>query len=143
MATNKLTPRRDHELAPYDDRSIGDLVADATRELGLLVRQEIALAQAEMRQQVKRLAAGAVLLAVGAAVAYAGFLALIAAWALGLVRLGAPAWAAVLSIGLVSAAVGGVLLRQAVNAFAQADPLPRRTAASVKQSIEQIKERVS
>ncbi|MDT0380263.1 phage holin family protein [Streptomyces sp. DSM 42041] len=41
-----------------DDRSLGQLVASATTELSALVHDEIALAKAEIRQDVKRGAIG-------------------------------------------------------------------------------------
>lgn len=52
------------------DRSLGQLVAEATTELSGLVHDEIALAKAEIRQDVKRGAIG------GGAIAVAGILAL-------------------------------------------------------------------
>src|SRR3954470_10876634 len=54
------------------DRSLGQLVAAATAEMSGLVHDEIALAKAEIRQDVKRAGIG------GGAIAAAGVLALFA-----------------------------------------------------------------
>ncbi len=70
-----------------DERSIGDLMGDVTRDLSVLLRQEVELAKAELRESASQAGKGAGMLA-GAGVA--GFLALMflsiaAWWALGLV----------------------------------------------------------
>lgn len=44
-----------------DDRSLGELVATASRELSALVRDEISLAKAELRQDAKAAAGGGAL----------------------------------------------------------------------------------
>lgn len=142
-----MTP---HELArrkaaaiQYGDRPLGELVSEMTQDLGLLVREEVELAKAEMREGLKRIMSGAVFAAAGAVVAYAGLLTLIAAWALGLVRLGAPAWAAVLSIGVVVMIVGGALIWYAVGSFKKAKLVPQRAAANVKHSVQRVKDEIT
>ena len=68
-----------------DDRSIGDLFSDVSKDLSLLMRQEVELAKAELRQSVARAGRGAGMLG-GAG--YAGhlvvlFLSVAAWWAIG------------------------------------------------------------
>ena len=135
--------RRKATVIEHGDRPLGELVSDMTHDLGLLVRDEIELAKAEMRDSVKRIMSGAIAAAAGAAVAYAGLLTLIAAWALGLVRLGAPAWSAVLILGVVVTVVGGALIWYAVGSFKKANPVPRRAAENLKHSLQRIKEELS
>jgi Putative Actinobacterial Holin-X, holin superfamily III len=57
---------------PVDEQSLGELVATATRDMSLLVRQEIALAKAELTEQAARAGVAAGLLS------GAGFFALFA-----------------------------------------------------------------
>ena len=87
-----------------EDRSIGELMGDVTRDLSVLLRQEVELAKAELRESATQAGKGSGLLA-GAGVA--GFLTLlfvsIAAW-WGLGYLIGNAWS-----GLVVAVVWGVL----------------------------------
>lgn len=62
-----------------DDRSLGELVGDLSRETRTLVRQEVALAKTELTQTATEVGKDVGFLAVGGAVAYAGFLAILAA----------------------------------------------------------------
>jgi hypothetical protein len=83
---------------------------------------------------------GAIAAIAGAVIGYAGLLLLLAAWALGLVRLGAPAWAAVLIIGIVVTIVGGALIFYAITSFKKANPVPHRAAENLKHSLQQVKD---
>ena len=87
-----------------EERSIGELMGNVTRDLSVLVRQELDLAKAELRESATQAGKGSGLLA-GAGVA--GFLTLlfisIAAW-WGLGYLIGNAWS-----GLVVAIVWGVI----------------------------------
>ena len=142
-----MTP---HELArrkaaaiQHAERPLGELMSDITHDLGLLVREELELAKAEMREGLKKIVSGAISAAAGAAVAYAGVLTLLAAWALGLVRMGAPAWAAALLIGVVVTIVGGALIWHGIGALKKANPVPHRAAESLKHSLQRVKDEVS
>jgi hypothetical protein len=64
---------------PKDERSLGDLVTELTRELSTLIRQETALAKTELSEKVSSVGKDVGTMAVGGAVAYAGFLAIVAA----------------------------------------------------------------
>jgi uncharacterized membrane protein YqjE len=90
--------------------SIGDLVAQAIRDVTQLVKCELALAKLELREDVKRLGLAAALLAIAA---FAGCLILVMlcwAFAYGLVTVGIWPWAAFLI-------VAGVLLLLALLAI--------------------------
>lgn len=76
--------------APGDERSIGDIMGDLTRDVSTLMRQEVALAKAEVTESGKRAGKGAGLLAgagVGA-IFVLSFLSLAAWWAIGLALAG-------------------------------------------------------
>src|SRR5258707_11516317 len=91
-------------LFPYTTlfRSLGELVALATKDVSLLVRQEIELAKAEVGRQVASAAVGIGLLGVAAGLVLGALLALMIflgelfAW-LGLPRF----WAFLLTAGLL------------------------------------------
>jgi len=71
---------------PRDQRSIGDLLGDVSRDLSQLMRQEVDLAKAELKQSSSRAGKGAGLFA-GAGVAgnlFLVFLSVSAWWGLGL-----------------------------------------------------------
>ncbi len=88
--------------AEVDDRSVGDLVSDAVKDLTQLVRYETDLAKVELRADLRRLGVSTALLAIAA---FTGFLMLVMlcfALAYGLQALGIWAWASFL---LVTAAL--------------------------------------
>ncbi|MGV8908125.1 MAG: phage holin family protein [Propionicimonas sp.] len=93
-----------------EDRSIGELMGDVTRDLSVLLRQEVELAKAELRESASQAGKGSGLLA-GAGVA--GFLTLlfisIATW-WGLGYLIGNAWS-----GLVVAVIWGIVAAALVS----------------------------
>ena len=99
-----------------DDRSVGDLVSEAIKDLTQLVRYEVDLAKVELRGDVRRLGLSVALLATAA---FTGFLVLVMlcfALAYGLITLGIWTWAAFLIVAaacilLAGSAIGVVYLK--------------------------------
>jgi tetrahydromethanopterin S-methyltransferase subunit G len=125
--------------AHKDERSLGDLFGDLARETSTLVRQEVELAKTEMSQKATRVGKDIGFLVAGGAVAYAGFLALIAAIAIGLGQLGVPWWLATLLVALVVGGIGGVLVMQGLNALKRETIVPERTMQTLKEDVEWAK----
>ena len=125
-----------------DDRSLGELFAELTRELTALVRQEAALARTELTQKAATVGKNVGFLAAGGAVAYAGFLALIAALIIALGQLGLPWWLAALIVGLVVAGIGYVLVQKGLSALKQVNLAPQQTIETLKEDKEWAKEQV-
>ena len=94
-----------------DDRSLGELFGDLAGQTGALVREEVALAKAELTRTETQAGKDIGVLVIGGAVAYAGLLALLAAAILALATV-LPAWLAALIVGLVVAGVGALLLQR-------------------------------
>lgn len=120
---------------PLEERSLGELMATFSRDLSLLIHQEIALAKADLKAGATKAAAGggALAVAIGALLLAVPFLSVAAAFgfqALGL-TLG---WSflvvggAYLLLGLFVAAVAGLLLRKAKP--------PKRAMTSVKADLQ-------
>jgi hypothetical protein len=80
------------------DQSIGDLVSVAARDISQLVRYELDLAKIELKDDVKRVAIGGALLAVGGFVACLVLMVLCFAFAYGLNALGIWLWASFLIV---------------------------------------------
>ena len=125
-----------------DDRSLGDLFAELARETGTLVRQEVSLAVSELTDKGSRLGKEVAGLVVGAAVAYAGLLAIVAAVILALGELGLPWWLSALLVGIVVAGGGYLLINRARASLTRADLLPRQAVDSIRQDVELVKEQV-
>jgi fatty acid desaturase len=114
--------------------SVGQLFADLSREMTTLVRQEIALATTEMGRKVSRVGRDVGFLALGGAVAYAAFLAIVAA---AILLLGAvlPGWLAALIVGVVVAAVGYLLVHNGLAALKREDLAPHQTIDTLKEDL--------
>jgi len=123
-----------------DERSLGELFAELTRETSTLVRQEVNLAKTEMTQKASEVGKDVGFLAAGGAVPYAGFLALLAAVILGLTGLGLPAWLAALLVGLAVGAVGVFLVQRGRDALRRTNLAPQQTIETLKEDTEWAKQ---
>ncbi|MET9468534.1 phage holin family protein [Streptomyces sp. NPDC006544] len=119
--------------APGAERTLGQLVASATAEMSALVHDEIALAKAEIRQDVRRAAVG------GTAITIAGVFALFAlpvlsfAAAYGIHNLGLGLAWSFLIVGAAFLLLAGLLALIAVAKFKKVKP-PEKSIASLKQT---------
>ena len=123
------------------DRPLGELFSELANETSTLVKQEVALAKVEIAQKASQVGRNVGFLVVGGAVAYAAFLALMAAVIIGLARV-MPAWGAALLVGVVVAAAAGLLIYKALSALRAADPVPRQTVETLKEDAQWVKEQM-
>jgi fatty acid desaturase len=119
--------------------TIGELFAELSRETTTLVRQEMKLATTELSHKASRVGKDVGVLAVGGAVIYAGFLAIIAAVIIVLAAV-LPWWLSALIVGVVVAAVGGVLVQRGLDALKHEKLVPEQTIATLKENAEWAKE---
>jgi hypothetical protein len=122
------------------DQSIGDLLRQLSQETSTLVRQEMALARAELTEKGKRAGAGAGMLG-GAGVA--GLLALgtLTAFLILLLNEWMDAWLAALILTVIWAVVAGVLALQGRNKVQEATPPAPQTVETLKEDVEWAKTR--
>jgi hypothetical protein len=125
-----------------DDRSIGELFGDLMQQTGTLVRQEMKLATTELSDKASRVGKDIGSLAVGGAVAYAGFLAILAAIIIGLGQLGLTWWLSALIVGVVVAAIGGLLVQKGLTALKHQNMAPQQTIATLKEDQAWVKEQI-
>jgi hypothetical protein len=128
---------------PRDERSLGDLFSDLSRETTTLVRQEVQLAKAELTQSATEAARGVGMLVAGGAVAYAGLLFLLLAIVFGLIEAGWDAWLAALVVGLVVVAIGAVLVLRARESLKPANLAPQKTVETLKEDAAWAKEQIT
>jgi len=126
-----------------DDRSLGELFAELAQETATLARQEVQLAKTEMAQKAAQIGRNVGFLAIGGAVAYAGFLAILVAVIIVLAANGIPWWLSALLVGLVVAGVGYVLVQKGLTALKQQDLAPRETIESLKEDTTWAKEQIT
>jgi Putative Actinobacterial Holin-X, holin superfamily III len=108
------------------DRSLGDLISEATTDLSTLMRQELELAKAELQQTATRAGKGAGMLG-GAAVA--GYFVLLFVsvalwWAIGSAT--GLGWSAVI-VAVLWAVIGAVLYAAGRKSLKSVRGLPRTT----------------
>lgn len=116
-----------------DDRSLGELFAELSRETGTLIRKEVELAKTELSSNMAQVGKNAGMAAAGGALAYGGVLMLLAAIAMGLIALGVTPWLAALIVGVAAAGIGYALISSGVAAM-------RRTPVAPVKSMESLKE---
>ena len=91
-------------------RSIGQVFASITEDIASLVRDEIALAKAEVRQSLVRAGRGALLIAGAIALVNTAFIFLLITIGYALVAAGLPVWGAFLIVTLVLIAGAAVMV---------------------------------
>lgn len=117
-----------------DERSLGELFAELSRETGVLIRKEVELATTEMSGKLKVAGAQAGIVAAGGALAHAGLLVLLAAIVIGLTQLGMPAWLAALLVAVAVMAVGYLLVNQGLSKMRSTSFTPVQTMETLKEN---------
>ena len=116
-----------------DNRSIGDLLAELSRETSQLVRKEVELASTEMTAKAKKAGGHVGVAAAGGALAHAGLLVFLAALVLGLSELGVTPWLSALIISLLTLGVGYLLVNRGLSGLRSSSVAPTRTMESLKE----------
>jgi hypothetical protein len=124
-----------------DDRSLGELFSELSRQTSTLIRQEVALAKAEMKQKGSEAGKDIGMMAAGGALAYAGLLALIATAIIVLANV-IPWWLSALIVGLVVVGIGGMLIQRGMSALKQSGIAPEQTIESLKEDKEWAKKQL-
>jgi uncharacterized membrane protein YqjE len=132
-ATSQATPPPDVE-----DQSVGSIVGRLSTHLSQLMRQEMALAKAEIRAEVTKAATGAGMLA-GAGLAGLMVLIFASITLMWLLDLALPITWAALIVTLLWAIIGGVLFLVGRKQLKQVNPMPEQTVESLKEDKEWLK----
>lgn len=125
-----------------DERSIGDLFSQLAAETGTLVRQEVALAQAELTTKATSVGKNVGFLAIGGAVGYAAMLAILAGIIMALSYF-IPAWLAAMGVGGSVGVVAFVLISSALTELKKTNLTPADTVESIKEDAKWLKKQVS
>lgn len=126
--------------APKEALTTGELIARLSEQTSTLVRDEIRLAQAELRAKAKHAGIGLGMFGAGGLMAFFGMAAAIttAIVALALVL---PLWLSCLIVTVLLFAIAGVLALVGKKQVAQAGSFtPERTIANLKQDVTEVKE---
>lgn len=118
-------------------RSVGDVLKDIISNVQEMVRSEMRLAKAELREEAGRSAAAGKLIAMGGGMGLlaVGFVLTAVAQLLSLVM---PNWLATLIVGAVLGIAGMVLLSKGRAQFTV--PTPTKTIDNVKENVQWMKD---
>lgn len=116
------------------DASAADLVTRLATQTSRLVRDEIRLARAELKESARRSVAAGVFLGTGALVGLLGATAIVAA-AIAALTLVIPVWAAALIVGAVLVGAAGFSALIGVPQVRGAAAAPRATATRIRQDM--------
>ena len=130
-------PASDFAPQPESTRSLLGQLAD---EVTTLLRKEIALARAELSDALSQAKTGATSLALGGAVAFAGFLVLLAAAVIGLSYVVEP-WLAALIVGVIVLIIGFAMLQSGKKKLEPSAFKPERTQESLRKDKDMVQRR--
>lgn len=136
------------DLRGYDgaeqeaEKPLAQLLGEFSKEISLLVHQEVQLAEVELTEKGKRLGAGAALFAAATlcGLLAAGALAACAIVALALVL---PLWLGALIVGVVCLAAAGVFARAGLGEARRASPpVPSQALESTKEDVAWLQKQI-
>jgi uncharacterized membrane protein YqjE len=122
--------------------SIGDLFRQLAQDSTTLIRQEVALAKTEMRENVKSAARDMTMIAVGGVIALIGVLVLTAFLVVLLGSLLLNYWLAALIVGVLYVAIGGGLAYSNLNRLRSSELKPEHTIDSLKEDKQWIQQEI-
>lgn len=138
-----IPPRQDPAAPRTADPTIGRLVADATENLSGIIRNEIALAKAEVSVDAKKAGKGVAMFAAAAFFALFGLGFMLHTIALGLIAAGLADWLAYLIVTLTLFIIAGILAMIGKSALSKIKGKPERTIETTKESIDAVKRSTS
>jgi Flp pilus assembly protein TadB len=120
--------------------SARELAGQLGGQVSQLLRDELALARAELFTRARQAALGGGMLATAALLGLTGWLGLVAAGIAGITVV-LPVWAATLIVGGVLLLTSGVIAARAARRLSRGVPLLPLTADSIRRDVREIKEK--
>lgn len=120
------------------DLAVGDIIKSITDDVKLLVRDEVALAKAELVPAAKNAGIGAGMLGAAGYFAICALSILYFAAAFGLVALGLSTWLSFLIVGVVLLVIAGILAAIGLARIKKVKG-PERTIAQANQTVAEVK----
>jgi hypothetical protein len=122
-----------------EERAISDILQDLLTDVEGMVRYEVRLAKAEIREDLTQALSSGIWIVAGVVVALSAWLFLLwtAAYALSTAM---SAWAATLVVAIVTAVAAAVLIVVGIHRAKRLQPTPERTVESVKETLGWLKQ---
>jgi len=121
-------------MAAIRERSLADVLHDIVANIQDIVRSELRLASVEIRQELAKAASAGKVAAAGGVLALFAFalLLLAAVYALALVM---PPWLAALTVAIVLAIAGSILISAGSKRLKLIHLKPEKTVASIRETL--------
>ncbi len=130
-----MTSQNDDAL----ERTLGQLVADATHDISSIMRSELALAKAEMKADAKKAGLGAGMFAAAGTLVFLALILLLISAAYGLVAAGLAPWAAFLIVAGVLLVIGVILVLAGKRSIDSLQGKPERAIKSTQDTIAAVR----
>jgi hypothetical protein len=127
--------------SPFDERGISELVGDAVNQFTKLIRNEMAIARAELSEKATEAAMGAGLMLGGALLLIPAMVLLLMALAAGLTELGLSASVSNLIAGVIGLLISAVLAWIGKTKLRPEHLKPKHTIREVERDLAAMKER--
>ena len=128
----------------FVQESIGSLIRGILNDVRTLIREEIALARVEMREQAGRAKAAAMSFGIAVGALLFGGTFLLVAIAIGIADLlNWPVWAGFLVVAVLLALIGFVTLSSGRKQLRSVHAVPEETVTTLKENSEWIAKRLS
>jgi predicted neutral ceramidase superfamily lipid hydrolase len=121
-----------------EERTLGQLVADATADISEIVRAELALAKAELAQGAKNGAVAGGMFGAAGYLAFLSVILLVISAAYGFVALGLRPWLAFLLVAVALLLIAAVLALIGKSRISKIGP-PERAIRSTKETLAAVK----
>jgi hypothetical protein len=123
-----------------DQRTVPELISDAINQFSALIRNEVALARAEISSKLSAAAVGMGLVVGGALFAIPAIVLLLMAIAAGLVQLGMNIVLAYLISAIIGLVVSGALVYAGMGRLKPQALTPTRTIAEIRRDVAAVRE---
>lgn len=121
--------------------SMGALFRDLFNDISELIRKEIELARTETMEKVSSASRGAISMAAGGFLAYAGLLFLLAALVMVLATW-MPYWLSTVIVGGVVLIIGLIMVQAGRSTITKTNITPEKTVDTMKENAEMVKEKI-
>ena len=126
-------PSADSRVAGGSEPALGDLFRQLAQDSATLVRQEMNLAKAELKSNVKAVARDAAMVAIGGILALVGVTVLIAFLVVAVGDALDNYWLGALVVGVLFLLVGGLLAMSSLKKLKHEEVAPTRTLETLKE----------
>lgn len=135
LETTPVARTVDGRVAPAGrvEPQLGELFRQLAQDSATLVRQEVALAKAEIRENVKTVARNAAIIGAGAVLALLGTLVLIACLVMVVGDALDEYWLGALIVGGLFLVIGGIMAKQALGNLKAESLAPEQTIETLKE----------